>query len=81
MQAMIEDYLMKAKSMPLQRGTFRVVSSDFRGKLEIHDFMGFEDARQYANSVASNWSTEQFSSQVFDDNFSPIYEGRSVSDL
>ncbi len=78
---MQEIYLAMAKSEPLRRGTFRVVSKDHSGKLAIHDFMGFEDARQYADNIASNWSTEHFASQVFDDKFSMIYEGRSVSDF
>lgn len=73
-------YLMTAKSEPMRRGIFRVVSQNHRGQLEIHDFMGYEDARRYANDVASNWSTEYFPSQVFDHQFSMIYEGRAVAD-
>jgi hypothetical protein len=78
---MDEDYLMTAKAEPLKRGSFRVVSRDYQGKFAIHDFMGFEDARRYANDVASNWSTEHFVARVFDDKFSVIYEGRSVADF
>lgn len=79
--AMEEEYLTKVKSEPLKRGAFRVVSRDHRGDMVLHDFLTYEDARQYANHVASNWSTERFAALVFDDKFSMIYEGRSVSDF
>ncbi|MBN8222580.1 MAG: hypothetical protein J0L53_16815 [Spirochaetes bacterium] len=78
---MHEDDLTKAKSESLKRGAFRVISRDHRGDMVIHDFLTYEDARQYANHVASNWSTEHFPALVFDDNFSMIYEGHSVSDF
>lgn len=78
---MDEEYLLTAKSEPLRRGAFRVVSRDYTGKLVVHDFLAFEDARRYANDIASNWSTEAYVARVFDDKFSVIYEGRSVADF
>lgn len=71
-----ESFDHQARSQPLVRGSFRVVTRDHKGELVIHDFTTFDDARRYADEIASNWSTEHFNAQVFNDNFSMIYEGK-----
>ena len=69
-------YRLIAAKQPIADGIFRVVTSDGRTGLLLHDFATLAGARAYADDVASEAEDEPQLAYVYDSNLVRVYEGR-----